>query len=460
MYGVKNNPGKLDWELYPEVELFLQKQVDKFLRDHSFLRDLAKIIEGQTSTRFIDWVDHIVLPEKDVDFEHLVRLGFEERGNSDLPDGARLFYYAGSVLFPFLVHDKSVAELALKVGKLEYFFYTYVHARGKKIEGERFSPYKRLVLKEEDVFLLRAVERRGYAGFVVKDSNDIEEYKKALKAFSSRKRFFETDEEGLQETENLVKSQLERLDRSRVADAFFRSEREYWLCRNKIAQFQKSIQDNFGLAWANHDHHTFRCSRRNFAHVIRIFEQMGLNLRESFHAGEQAGWGAQVLEQPDCNVVVFADLDLGIEEKDTDFAHKELEPREELGTVGLWVGLHGESILQGGMHHLAARYDFERLKTDLTNLGLGMRPPFSYFEFLKQAFTSGEFWQVSEGRAKKLLDEKLITEEQFNVFLKEGALGSHLENIERRQGFKGFNQDSVSVIIKATDPREQKTRGA
>jgi hypothetical protein len=37
--------------------------------------------------------------------------------------------------------------------------------------------------------------------------------------------------------------------------------------------------------------------------------------------------------------------------------------------------------------------------------------------------------------------------------LEEGAVGSHLENLQRRGGFKGFNQKSVSVIIEATDPR-------
>jgi hypothetical protein len=35
----------------------------------------------------------------------------------------------------------------------------------------------------------------------------------------------------------------------------------------------------------------------------------------------------------------------------------------------------------------------------------------------------------------------------------QGAIGSHLENLQRKGGFKGFNQKSVSVIIQATDPR-------
>jgi hypothetical protein len=40
------------------------------------------------------------------------------------------------------------------------------------------------------------------------------------------------------------------------------------------------------------------------------------------------------------------------------------------------------------------------------------------------------------------------------AFCGEGAIGSHLENLERKGGFKGFNQKSVSVI-EATDPQKQ-----
>jgi hypothetical protein len=50
--------------------------------------------------------------------------------------------------------------------------------------------------------------------------------------------------------------------------------------------------------------------------------------------------------------------------------------------------------------------------------------------------------------------QNLITNEQFEKFVNEGALGSHLENLQRHGGFKGFNQKSVSVVISATDPRK------
>jgi hypothetical protein len=79
--------------------------------------------------------------------------------------------------------------------------------------------------------------------------------------------------------------------------------------------------------------------------------------------------------------------------------------------------------------------------------------PFSDFEFLKQAFTEGERWAVRPERVESLLRRGLITPAQAEGFRREGAIGSHLENLQRRGGFKGFNQKSVSAIIAATDPR-------
>jgi hypothetical protein len=79
--------------------------------------------------------------------------------------------------------------------------------------------------------------------------------------------------------------------------------------------------------------------------------------------------------------------------------------------------------------------------------------PFSDFPFLRQAFTEGERWPVRRERAERLLADGLITRKQAEQFIREGAVGSHLENLQRHGGFKGFNQRSVSAVIAATDPR-------
>ena len=152
--------------------------------------------------------------------------------------------------------------------------------------------------------------------------------------------------------------------------------------------------------------------------------------------------------------MVFVDVDLMPEETQIDFSRQRLPPAPRLGTVGLWTGLHGESFLEAGMHHLEARFDFEALRGQLKDCGVKTMKPFSDFTFLRQAFTEGERWPVRRERAQRLLAAGLITSEQADQFVKEGALGSHLENLQRHGGFKGFNQKSVSVVISATDPRK------
>lgn len=153
-------------------------------------------------------------------------------------------------------------------------------------------------------------------------------------------------------------------------------------------------------------------------------------------------------------IVVFADVDLMPEETALDFSTQRLPPAPRLRTVGLWCGLHGDSFLQAGMHHLEARFDFARLRDQLALEGVKTMPPFSDFEFLQQAFTEGERWKVSQARVEALRQRGLITPAEADGFLRDGALGSHLENLQRKGGFKGFNQHSVSAIIAATDPRK------
>ena len=131
-----------------------------------------------------------------------------------------------------------------------------------------------------------------------------------------------------------------------------------------------------------------------------------------------------------------------------------LQDLRQPSTIGLWVGLHGESILEAGMHHLEAQFDFAALRSQLeSEFAIRTRPPFSDFPFLKQAFTEGERWTVDRRRADRLRESGSIDQAQHQKFLTEGAIGSHLENLERREGFKGFNQQSISAILQATDPR-------
>lgn len=448
---------KWDWELHTDADRLLKDAVGDFRKGCGACDQLAQRIESGTSTRFFDWVDHMVVPAAKADPQALMTLGFREQ-EACSEEGTRVFRHDACTLFPVLVSDGRESTLAIRVDDISEF--QKMNGVKGTTSGAFNAPVRRLVLSNRDGFVLSAVERRGSAGFVVPSANDTQPYDAAYRTFLGRRRDFPQEDKGLDDLERQVVSDLDWLDKARVADAFIRAERAYWESRNGAAKVQSIRQSVPGLGWGNVDHHTFRSSRRQFSRLIRILALMGMVPRERFYAGARAGWGAQVLEQPDCDIVVFTDVDLAPEETDMDYSTEELSDIDRPGTVGLWTALHGESALQAGLHHVAFRMDFERARRDLKMKGVEMMKPFSQYSFLKQSLTKGENWKVDHARVSALEKSRLITAEQAVRFIAQGAPGSHFESIQRDQGFKGFNQDSVSAIVRETDPRGSRERGA
>ena len=326
--------------------------------------------------------------------------------------------------------------------------------------GQPLGPYRSgRIPGAETTFA--AVERRGYLGFEPFPGELAREGRmkpqaardalSAREVWEMRKRSFGDDGEGFDATERTLERVIELAgSRDLACHLVFEVEREYWQSRNRVARVQKERQDGLGLGWANHDHHTFRCSRRFFPRVIRMFESLGFFLRERFHAVKTRGGTPR-----------FSNTTTGIglsptstwpPEKGIDFAH---EPLPELPQISRSLGGSARRvILDAGMHHLEAQFDFDALREGLHDAaGIEVMKPFSDFSFLRQAFTVGERWQVAKPRADRCLSLCWISADQHAKFLREGALGSHLENLQRREGYKGFNLKSVSAIIEATDPR-------
>ena len=79
--------------------------------------------------------------------------------------------------------------------------------------------------------------------------------------------------------------------------------------------------------------------------------------------------------------------------------------------------------------------------------------PFTDLPYLKQAFTEGELWPVDAQRREAALAAGAITPQQAEQFRRDGVLGSHLEILQREEGYKGFNPSGINAIILATDPR-------
>ena len=79
--------------------------------------------------------------------------------------------------------------------------------------------------------------------------------------------------------------------------------------------------------------------------------------------------------------------------------------------------------------------------------------PFTDFPYLKQAFTKGDLWPVAGERIDRLLRDGRVSAAQAEKFRAGRALGSHLEILQRDDGYKGFNQTGINDIIRKTDPR-------
>ncbi len=456
-----------DWRRWPETESFVDAMIATALDGNALARELAERMPSETGTRFSAWVDHLVVADEAGLADRLVRLGFERQALT-YAVGVPVFGHPGGIFPRIAIAGGSegasggVLEVAIKVDSVAAF--SRAHDLGLEILGHPMGPY-RIGRVPGARTTLAVVERRGYLGFEPfpgdlaragrMNPHAARDALAALDIWRARRRRFDDDAEGMSATELTLERVIELSGSIDLAcHLVFEAEREYWQSRNAAARVQKARQDRLGLGWANHDHHTFRCSRRFFPRVMGMFAKLGFRLRERFHAGAHAGWGAQVLEHPVTGIVIFADLDLAPEEATEDFAHKALAELPRPGTVGLWVALHGESILEAGMHHLEAQFDFDYLRDGLkAEAGIETMAPFSNFPFLRQAFTAGERWSVSPLRADRALQLGWINGDQHEKFLRDGAIGSHLENLERREGYKGFNQQAVSSIIAATDPR-------
>jgi len=446
---------RFDWPLCYDAENLILSQIDAFLARNRFAKNLATRMQNETGTLLIDWVDHLVVPPP---MERIFRdIGYTEDSLGETHP-VRSALWHPEALLPRVLIDRSASSppaLAIRADSISEFM--AAHGITAEPEGEPLSRFRRVLVSEEGGVRLEVVERRGYRGYVpAKLKHDqIEALLKAAELWKTRQRVFEDDEKGFEHTLALLGRVIGLVGRDLACHVVFAQERAYWERRNRAARTQKKRQDSLGLGWANHDHHTFRSSREHFIGLMLALEKLGFEWRERYYTGAQAGWGAQILEQPIEGIVAFCDVDLEPEETEIDFSRQPLPPSKRLGTIGLWVGLHGESLLEAGMHHLECRFDHGLLREQMATLNINTMKPFSDLPFLKQAFTEGEKWPVRRERAERLLQTGLIDEKQFNQFVSEGAIGSHLENLQRKGGFKGFNQKSVSVIIKATDPRKQ-----
>jgi hypothetical protein len=467
---------KFHWEPQPAAWKLLGELVAQFLAHNPFAARLARRMSDETGTRFIDWIDHLIAPETAVPgglHKALVEAGYEKK---KLKGGTGYVNTKG--LFPIIGISTAKASKGSKPAGWSWLCAIKCESAIEFLQAHNLAHFDTVNDGMKDAGAgsrvrmsmgsshteggvtsqLWAIERHGMAEFQYDQSPAAKRVKALyhLDRLRTRARDFGGDnKKAYAHTQKLVNQAVKDLGKDWACDLFFKAEREYWMRRNRAAQVQHARQQALGLGWANHDHHTYRCSRETFHLHVKLFESMGFHCRERFYAGHEAMWGAQVMEQPVTGITTFNDVDMSPDELMGNFASKGFKGSlPKLGTVGLWCELHGEAMFEAGMHHLECQFDHHALVKQLESAaGIKTMAPFTTFPYLRQAFTEGERWPVAEWRIEKLLKAGHINQKQASLFRAEGALGSHLENLERNDGFKGFNQQGVSDIIARTDAR-------
>ena len=435
------------WKTEEQAELFLGQVLQKAYEECPEAHAFARQLQHEIAVRLRDIIDHITFNHRD-DIPDLIEHGWRDEANQGI-------YRNASGLFPAFVYEEGPRKVAFKVEFVDDFL--KANKLQRTVVGQAGSQLRMAKIFEGETTFW-AVERHGTASFSIDppSAEIIQQAAHYQHLFRTRQRKYRDTIEGLEETEKLVTASVEAIGADWSCDLFLRAEREYWMARNQAGRIQKARQDAFGIGWANQDHHTFDSSRQYFYLTIRILEKLGFECRELFYAGAGAGWGSQILEQPVLQSVIFADIDLAPEELDIDFAHNEhIQPLYPLRRAGLWCAMHGESFLEAGLNHLECMYDSKRFNEIFAALNIPMMAPFSDFPHLYQALTVGEWWPVDPEKIDRLALEGHISAEAAEDFRKNGAIGSHFENLERNDGFKGFNQPGIDDVLRVIDPRKQ-----
>lgn len=432
------------WQTHPQAQEFVGSVLRTALQACPAAQAFTTHLTKTAGIRLQDILDHVVFDDV------RLRLKLEHNGWQEISSGVLRH---GNGLFPDFVQGEGL-HIAFRVESLETFM--AVHRGSGAAEGPQFGPYRRARAFERGATAFWAVERNGHVTYdmPVVSAATIRTARLCLQAFRARRRQFDSVRQGLAYTEQLVDACVGDLGQHWACDLFLRAEREYWMQRCDAGRFQYSRQCAAGVGWVNIDHHTYDSSREHFAHTIRILEKLGYVCRELFYAGAQAGWGSQILEQPVLRSTIFADIDLAPNELDFDFAHLPLEPLPTFRRAGIWCGMHGESVLEAGLNHVAGMYDQAQLREQLAASGVRMMAPFSNFPELYQELTEGQWWPVDPARVDRLQQAGHLEQDEAEDFRLRGAIGSHLENLERNLGYKGFNQPGIDGVLRIIDPRK------
>ncbi len=326
-----------------QARAWLHSLFQEHKEQHPALKELEKKLMDQYGAHLFDWTDHFTIEEGSA--EILEERGFELAFT--MPT-YRVFKHRQARLPLVLVVEGSTKHpvgIAMRVDDISDFL--MVQGWEGCVEGSPMSPYRRCLISEKKESAFFVVERRGSRSMepYYAPESYLDEYFTAKERWQSRLR---TEEgEGIQKALLLAQELVETLGKERAAWIVLECEKRYGRFKNPSDSFQNYL----GLGRAHMHNYTFRSSRKFFHFLVQLFEVLGFKRIESFYAGEEQGWGGELLTHEVCDGVVRLVVDLDPEEVYGD-KREPLSEKAALGTIGLWCALQGDSILQSGPYSI------------------------------------------------------------------------------------------------------------
>src|SRR5437764_6116335 len=156
---------KFKWPLCYEAENFVLDRIHAFLERNSFARMLAKRMRNETGTLILDWTDHLLLPASD---EAALRgAGYVDDPLGENSKGHKPLWHPEAMLPRVLIATSNARfPLALAVRPDFVAEFAAVHGITNKIEGDPFSRFRTLFVREENGTQFYAIERRVYRGYI------------------------------------------------------------------------------------------------------------------------------------------------------------------------------------------------------------------------------------------------------------------------------------------------------
>ena len=82
------------WRRFEKAEKLILSTINEFKKDNALIKTIDSNITTLTSSRTLDWTDHILVPDTQEMTEELTALGFQEQEDSDV----RAYEHPGALL--------------------------------------------------------------------------------------------------------------------------------------------------------------------------------------------------------------------------------------------------------------------------------------------------------------------------------------------------------------------------